>query len=208
MAKNDARFGTARPRRADIQDDALGHGQSHGRLGYHVSHENTGGAVERPTVVLTCFRVRRRIGAYLDGALADADASSTERHLARCASCQHEAGQLRRVKTLVAEAAAVPEPDWTGFWPGIVRGIEAQRVPVRTARARPAWRLWPGWAIGGAAVAALAVAILSWQGGRGPLPAEAGVLVSAADTEHPTAAVMVYTPPDREMAVVWLFDSD
>jgi anti-sigma factor RsiW len=164
--------------------------------------------VERPTVVLTCFRARRRIGAYLDGALAGADARRTERHLASCASCQREAGQLRRVKALVAEAAAIPEPDWTGFWPGIVRGIDAQRHGVASARPRPTWRLWPGWAIGSAMAAALALAVVSWQGTRGPLPAEAGVLVSAADTEHPTASVMVYTPPDRDMAVVWLFDSD
>ena len=60
--------------------------------------------------------------------------------------------------------------------------------------------------MGGAAVAALALAFVSWQGARGPVPAEAGVLVSSADTEHPTATVMVYTPPDRDMAVVWLFD--
>ena len=165
--------------------------------------------VERPTDVLTCYRARRWLGAYLDGALEDADARWTERHLAGCTSCQHEVDQLRRVKTLVATATAVPEPDWTGFWPGIVRGIEAERHrTVVVTPPRRAWRLWPQWAVGGAAVAALVIALFSWQGGRGPLLAEAGVVVSAANTEFPGATVMVYTPPDRDMAVVWVFDSD
>jgi anti-sigma factor RsiW len=164
--------------------------------------------VGRPTDVLTCYRARRRLGAYLDGALTDGDARWTERHLAACAACQGEVGQLRRMKALVAEASAVPEPDWTGFWPGIVRGIEDERHRAVATPARRAWRLWPQWAMGGAAVAAVALALVFWQGARGPVPAEAGVLVNAADTDNPAATVMVYTPPDRQMAVVWVFDSD
>jgi anti-sigma factor RsiW len=158
--------------------------------------------------VLTCYRARRRLGAYLDGALEGPDVRWTERHLATCASCQHEVGELRRVKSLVAAAGAIPEPDWTGFWPGIVRGIDAERLkPVTQRPSRRAWRSWPQWAVGTVAVAAVAVAFLSWQGARGPVPAEAGVLISAANTEQPGAAVMVYAP-DREMAVVWVFDAD
>jgi len=164
--------------------------------------------VGRPTDVLTCYRARRRLGAYLDGALPEGDARWTEQHVTGCASCQHEAGQIRRVKTLVAEASAVPEPDWAGFWPGIVRGIEDERRRVVRAPARRAWQLGPRWAMGGAAVAALALSLVFWQGARGPVPAEAGVLVNDATTEHPGATVMVFSPPDRNMAVVWVFDTD
>jgi len=164
--------------------------------------------VHRPTDVLTCYRVRRRLGAYLDGALPAGETRWTEQHVTSCASCQREVGQIRRIKTLVAEASAVPEPDWTGFWPGIVRGIEDERRRVVPAPPRPAWRLWPQWAMGGAAVAAVALSLVVWQGARGPVPAEAGVLVNAAHSEHPGATVMVYAPPDRNMAVVWVFDSD
>ncbi len=160
----------------------------------------------RPTGVLTCSRARRRLGAYLDGALDASDARWTEHHLAACGACQGEAGQLRRVKALVAGVSAVPEPDWTGFWPGIVRGIEDERHRA-PARPRQAWRLSPQWAMGGAAVVAIALSLIVWQGARGPVPAEAGVQVSAASTEHPGATVMVYTP-DRDTAVVWVFDSD
>ena len=67
---------------------------------------------------------------------------------------------------------------------------------------------WPQWAMGGAVVAAVAVALVFWQGTRGPVPAEAGVRVHAAATDHPGATVMVYTPPEQDIAVVWVFDSD
>jgi len=163
--------------------------------------------VGRPTDVLTCYRARRRLGAYLDGALGEGDVRWTERHLATCVTCQGEVGQLRRVKALVAEASAVAEPDWTGFWPGIVRGIEDERRAVAPAPTRRAWRLWPQWAVGGAALAAVLLALVLWQG-RVPFPGEAGVLVNAANTEHPGATVMVYAPPEKDLAVVWVFDSD
>jgi predicted anti-sigma-YlaC factor YlaD len=164
--------------------------------------------VRRPTGVLTCYRARRRLGAYLDGALGEADTRWVDRHLSTCSDCQGEIGQLRRVKALVVEAAAVPEPDWTGFFPGIVRGIEAERHRVEPARARRSWSLWPRWAMGGAAVAALALSFVVWQGAQGPVPAEASVLINVAESDHPGATVMVYTPPAKDLAVVWLFDTD
>jgi anti-sigma factor RsiW len=162
----------------------------------------------RPTDVLTCYRARRRLGAYLDGALSEGDAGWTDRHVTGCASCRREIGQLRRLKALVAESAAAPEPDWTGFWPGIVRGIEDERRRVARMPTRRVWSLWPQWAVGSAAVAAVALSLIFWQGARGPMPAEAAVLVNSATTEHPTGTVMVYTPPDHNLAVVWLFDND
>ena len=157
--------------------------------------------------MLTCYRTRRRLGAYLDGALDDVQTRAAERHLTGCATCQAEVAQLRRLKTLVAEVSAVPEPDWTGFFPGIVRGIEDERRAV-AAPQRHARRLWPQWAVGGAAVATAALAFVFWQGGRVPPAAEAAVQVHAANTENPGGTVMVYTPAEKDLAVVWVFDSD
>jgi hypothetical protein len=108
----------------------------------------------------------------------------------------------------VAEAAAVPEPDWTGFFPGIVRGIEDERRRGSLGPALAARRFWPQWALGGGVLATIALAFVLWQGGHVPGMAEAGVLVTAADTDHPGATVMVYTPAEKDLAVVWVFDSD
>jgi anti-sigma factor RsiW len=159
--------------------------------------------------VLTCLRTRRRIGAYLDGALEGAQAASVARHLGECATCQGEATGLRRIQSLLrrslSPAVAAAAPDWTAFWPGIVRGIEAARAE---APARPR-RLWweRRWALGGAlGVAVLAsVTLWQWDVGEVPPPVEYPVVVNSADTDHPGGSVMVYHTPERDMTVVWVF---
>jgi hypothetical protein len=59
-----------------------------------------------------------------------------------------------------------------------------------------------------AAVATAALALVLWQGGQAPPPAEASVVVDAADTEQPDATVMVYSSAEKDLAVVWVFASN
>src|SRR5262245_66410638 len=87
-------------------------------------------------------------------------------HLKGCVTCQREADTLRRLQAMLrrtlSSGARGSEPDWTGFWPGIVRGIEGARgknAPPVPAPARQGWGN-PGWALGGAA---LAVGLLSYS---------------------------------------------
>jgi anti-sigma factor RsiW len=156
--------------------------------------------------VLTCYRTRRRLGAWLDGALDDGTARSTAAHVATCGVCQRETGELRRLQTLLSRTARVGEPDWTAFWPGVVRGIEDRRVlkPVRSASR---W-LRPQWALGGALAATLLVSLGLWQFGPRTHSLEPGVLVSSASTGDPRATVMVYGSPERDVAVVWVLGLD
>lgn len=156
--------------------------------------------------MLTCFRTRRRIGAYLDGALDESASRSAAAHVAACPTCRREADGLRRLRTMLRASVDAPEPDWTGFWPGVVRGIEE-------GRRRPAVRARQGWLGGwarprlafGALAAALLVAVGVWQLAPGPAQSEAGVMVSSAATEAPDATLMVYSTPERDVAVVWVF---
>src|SRR5262249_58071503 len=114
-------------------------------------------------VGLTCFRTRRRIGAYLDGALEGGVAEATARHLIGCTTCQREADALRSLRAMLrrtlSPTARAADPDWAAFWPGIVRGIEDARgknaPPVPTSVRK--WRVDPRWALGrpGPAVAVL-----------------------------------------------------
>jgi len=97
------------------------------------------------------------------------------------------------------------EPDWAGFWPGIVRGIEDARgknpPPVPVARRR--WN--PRWALGGGA--AVAVAILSftlWQAMPDFLASDPPVVVSSAHTDDPNGTVMVYSGHEKGVTVVWV----
>lgn len=157
--------------------------------------------------MLACLRVRRRIGAYLDGAL-DARASlATASHLHCCARCHAEAEALRRLHGAL-EAALAPPPavEWTEFWAGVRRGIEQAGTPGRApARWGAGWTLRPGLALGGVLAAALA-GVAIWGAWPGPTSTEAPVVVSSASTDHPAATVMVYAPPERDLAVVWVFD--
>ena len=161
--------------------------------------------------MLNCFRTRRRIGAYLDGALEGDAAASAARHLAECAACRREAEGLQRVKALLQSAlgpsAAPAEPDWSGFWPGVLRGIEdARRAPTAGAR-RVSRRA--RWALGGALAAALLISATLWQWqAASPPVAESPIVVTSADTDHPDGSVMIYNTPERDMAVVWVFGVD
>jgi anti-sigma factor RsiW len=158
--------------------------------------------------VFTCYRNRRRLGAYLDEALDQETARSTAAHLASCGGCQREAGELRRLRGLLQSSLVPAEPDWTGFWQGVVRGIEDRRelrpVPARRGWWDAAWR--PRWALG--ALAALVMAVGVWQLTPGPRPSEAGVVVTSASTEDPRGTVMVYSTREQDVAVVWVFGLD
>ncbi len=160
--------------------------------------------------MLTCYRTRRRLGAYLDGALDSQQASAAARHLERCGRCRDEVAGLRRLRQVLRETLAVPGPsDWTGFWPGIVRGIDRSRQAPAPVLGRQAWQgRRQGWtlrlAYGSALAAVLIASAMLWQT-RGPVSPEGPLVVEAANTEYPNASVMVYAPPERDMTVVWVF---
>jgi anti-sigma factor RsiW len=152
--------------------------------------------------VLACFRLRRRIGAYLDEALDARGHRSVAAHLASCARCQRQAEDLRRLRAALRRAVSdAPPPDWTGFWAGLVRGIEHGRQTSAPSRRR--WR--PRLAFGGALAAAVLISVTLWQGFFSSTPPEAAVVVRSARTEAPGGSVMVYSPPERDIAVVWVF---
>lgn len=157
--------------------------------------------------MLTCYRTRRRLDAYLDGALGEPDARLTTTHLGRCAACQREVESLRRLRALLDRHAAVPEPEWGGLWPSIVRGIEGARRPAPLPTpGRRAWR--PTWALSGALAATVLISLTVWQMLPGSLGPEPSVVVRSASTEYPDGSVMVYSVPEQDMTVVWLFDAD
>jgi anti-sigma factor RsiW len=158
--------------------------------------------------VLSCYWHKPRIGAYLDGALTGRRAEAIGAHLDRCVSCQGEAESLRRLAGRLRGSLFVAEPDWTGFWAGVVRGIEdGRRAPAKPLPQRATWRPRVAW--GGAVAAVLLVSLTFWQMSQSAGPALDGrVFVNAAATEDPRATVMVYSTPEQDVAVVWLLGLD
>jgi len=57
--------------------------------------------VSRPNTVLGCYFRRRRVGAYLDGALPERQARAIAAHLDGCADCQEAARTQGRLREFV-----------------------------------------------------------------------------------------------------------
>lgn len=161
--------------------------------------------------MLIHYLTRRRLGAYLDGALTGSQARRAEAHIAGCPACQNELEAFRRLKAAVHRSLSTADPDWTGFWQGVVRGVEDQRLraplPDRVPR-RAVWR--SQWAMGGALAVVVLLSVTLWQNlGLSPGSiADAPIVVNAASTGEPDGSVMVYSTSDKAVTVVWVFDGE
>jgi hypothetical protein len=105
----------------------------------------------------------------------------------------------------------VPDPDWAGFWPAVSRRIAAEHpAPVRDAWWLPYWKpVWghPRVALGGLAISALVAALVVWPSPQTTTPALAGtVQVQDVSTSDPNRSVMVYSNPDDDVTVIWVFN--
>jgi anti-sigma factor RsiW len=166
---------------------------------------------------LACLVSRSRLDRYVDGALKPSAARSVKAHLGRCRGCLHRVEQIVQLEALVRSTQPdPPEPDWSGFWTGIqARVLREKPRPLRDPWWLPLWKpLWghPRLAMAGATTATLAALLLLWPlpGREGQLPmAWAGeVLVQDVGTSDPEGTVMVYSAPDQDLTVIWLFPSE
>jgi anti-sigma factor RsiW len=175
-----------------------------------------------------CWLARRRLGAFVDGELPEAARGRVAGHLARCPDCRAEREALDELRGLLrAEAPELPEAVWSAFWPQVRERIGTQAPP----EAEPVWRrVWQGLgsaprlAIGSAAAAVLAVLVVvaPWRPAPiGPDPGAQGssaaslatpgepdlqqVLVQSVETEDPQSTAMVFSHPESEVTVIWVF---
>jgi anti-sigma factor RsiW len=162
--------------------------------------------------MLGCLWNRSRLERLVDGALGPRTERMATSHASRCVDCGGEVARLRRLRSLV-QGAQVPmvEPDWSGFWPSIRQRIATERpAPVRD----PWWLLYwkPVWghprvALGGLVVSSLVAALVLWPSLETTKTASAAPVqvqdVSAAD---PDRSVMVYSNPDDDVTVIWVFN--
>jgi hypothetical protein len=161
---------------------------------------------------LGCLWSRPRLERLVDGSPDARPGRLTVSHVARCADCGAQVEQLRRLRALVrATEAAVPDLDWAGFWPAVSRRIAAEHpAPVRDAWWLPYWKpVWghPRVALGGLAISALVAALVVWPSPQTTTPALAGtVQVQDVSTSDPNRSVMVYSNPDDDVTVIWVFN--
>ena len=164
-----------------------------------------------------CWLTRRRLGAYHDQELAPAVAARVEAHLGRCPGCSGESAAIQRLHVaLAADVPELPAAAWNAFWPQVRTRLAAELVPEPLWRR--AWaevaprRLVFGSALAGAALAVVAV-LAPWQQFENhprpvaPVPGVPSqqVVVQSVEATDPQSSVMVYTNPESDVTVVWVF---
>jgi anti-sigma factor RsiW len=180
-----------------------------------------------------CWLVRRRLDAYRDGELDAAVAARTDDHLAGCGECAAELASLGRLHSALAlDFAEPPEAVWDAFWPQVRARVAASEPEPRNRRAWPSLGAHPRLALG-SVLAAAALVVLTVFGpwstvtvpeppkvlpppapvASGPapgivagvVPAAMPVVVQSVETAAPDSAAMVFTHPDTDSTVVWVF---
>jgi anti-sigma factor RsiW len=161
---------------------------------------------------LGCLWNRPRLERLVDGALGPRAGRAATSHAARCPRCGGEVEQLTRLRLLIRSSAPdVADPDWAGFWPAVrVRLAREAPRPVRESWWLPAWKpVWghPRVALGSLMVSGLAAALMLWPSPQvtGPTFA-APVVVQDVSSGDPDRSVMVYSSPDDEVTVIWVFN--
>jgi hypothetical protein len=123
--------------------------------------------------------------------------------------------RLRRLRHLVRSAEVpVADPDWSGFWLAVRVRIASGEAsePVRDAWWLPFWKpVWghPRVALGGIVASSLAVALMLWPSAPAPVVSTAlaaPIQVQEVSTPDPNRSVMVYSNPDDDVTVIWVFN--
>ena len=177
-----------------------------------------------------CWLTKRRLGAYNDGELGAAARTKIEVHVGRCSACAAQLAALTDLRAaLVTLAPEPPEAVWEAFWPHVRRRIATSPPPEVESRWRWAWgpvaghpRLALGSVLAAVTLAVLAV-VAPWQRMGPPergtvvqapaaissAPGDAvpiqRVLVQSVETADPQSSVMVFTNPESDITVVWVF---
>jgi anti-sigma factor RsiW len=158
---------------------------------------------------LGCLWNRPRLERLVDGALGPRAGRAVTSHAAHCPRCGSEVAQLTRLRLLVRSAAPdVADPEWAGFWPA-VRGRIASEVPRRVHESwwLPVWKpVWghPRVALGSLMVSSLALGLVLWP--SAPVTLAAPVVVQDVSSADPDRSVMVYSSPDDDVTVIWVFN--
>jgi predicted anti-sigma-YlaC factor YlaD len=95
---------------------------------------------------MRCRQARRRLSAYLDGALSARGQNQVRGHLSECPDCREYSVELSRTWAML-ELSEAPDTS-PSFTAAVMRGIRAERT-------MPVWHA-PRWAVAAAFAACLA----------------------------------------------------
>ena len=161
-----------------------------------------------------CLWNRPRLERLVDGALGPWMGRVAAQHASRCPGCGLEVQRLRRLRALLRSAEGdVADPDWSPFWPAVRARIARETpVPVRDAWWLPYWKpVWghPRVALSGLVISTLAIALVFWPSVHAPVSRAVASPVEVQDvsTPDPNRSVMVFSNPEDDVTVIWVFNS-
>jgi hypothetical protein len=103
----------------------------------------------------------------------------------------------------------VADPGWSGFWPSIRARIARETPqPVLESWWLPFWKpVWghPRVALGSVVVSTLAAVLVLWPSPQATKAVAASVQVQDVSTADPDRSMMVYSSPDDDVTVIWVF---
>ena len=161
-----------------------------------------------------CLWNRPRLERLVDGALGPWMGRVAAQHASRCHGCGLEVERLRRLRVVLRSAGGdVTDPDWSGFWPAVRARIAREApAPVRDPWWLPYWKpVWghPRVALSGLVISGLATALVFWPSVHAPVSRAVASPVEVQDvsTPDPNRSVMVFSNPDDDVTVIWVFNS-
>lgn len=162
---------------------------------------------------LGCLWNRPRLERLVDGAIGARPGRMATAHVLRCVGCRSEMERLRQLRALVQSSqVVVADPDWSGFWPAVRLRIAAEAPqPVQDSWWLPFWKpVWghPRVALGGFVVSSLAAVLVLWPSPQATMSKAVAAPIEVQDvsTADPDRSVMVYSNPDDDVTVIWVFN--
>ena len=151
-----------------------------------------------------------RLGAYLDGELADPAAQAVADHLEACPTCAAELDALRELKQLTSDLAVpeVTDDEWVATWQAIAARVTPAAPARHTAGLWDTVRLWRLALVPAAAAALFALAIGVWGMYNVPPQAQAHeVVVESVETAAGFTS-MYYHSTDADVTIITLVPAD
>lgn len=151
-----------------------------------------------------------RLGAYLDGELAEPAAQAVAAHLGSCPACAAELASLRELKALTSNLSVpeVTEEEWMATWQAIAARVVPAAPPRRAAGVWSTTRRWRLALLPVAAAALFALAAGVWGlYNAAPSALAHEVVVESVETAAGYTS-MYYHSADANVTIITLVPPD
>jgi anti-sigma factor RsiW len=166
-----------------------------------------------------CSTVVARLGAYIDGELAESRRQSLEAHIGSCQSCSAELDQLRTLRDHLRQSLTVSlaGQDVQRFWDNVERKIQEAKARrwLSLDRVRELFWFYPKLKWASAAVLGTTVLLFTADlllrpaipppTPLGPTDARPKTVVESVEG-GPNSSVVLFSTPDQQLKIIWVLE--